>query len=90
MLDDTLKERDSKYGDARSHFNCTKGMYERWINRSERIGIIFDKVERRRMLEHVVYMICDKLARASHDPTHLDNWEDIAGYATLMKRELEK
>lgn len=36
-------------------------------------------------------MILFKLSRiASGNPNHIDHWRDIAGYATLVVRELEK
>jgi hypothetical protein len=35
-------------------------------------------------------MICSKLARlACGDADHVDSWHDIAGYATLVVKDLE-
>ena len=36
-------------------------------------------------------LICSKLARIINgNPDHIDNWHDIAGYATLVERRLQK
>ena len=36
-------------------------------------------------------MICTKIGRIiTGDPNHIDSWEDIAGYATLVVIELRK
>lgn len=36
-------------------------------------------------------MICTKLARiANGDPNHVDSWFDIAGYANLVVKDLQK
>jgi len=89
-LDKTLKERGGNYGPAKEHFALTKGMYETWVNRWNLSPEWQSDRDITRMIEHVVYMICDKLARASHNPAHLDNWQDIQGYAKLLEDELSK
>lgn len=33
------------------------------------------------LLRHALEMICVKMARLIHTPTHVDSWVDIAGYA---------
>lgn len=36
-----------------------------------------------------LFMICNKMARiVNGDPNYIDNWHDIAGYATLVEQEL--
>ena len=38
-----------------------------------------------------LYQICVKVARiCCGDPNHIDSWEDIAGYATLVATELRR
>jgi len=38
-----------------------------------------------------LHMICVKLSRiANGNPHEIDHWKDIAGYATLVVRQLEK
>lgn len=35
-------------------------------------------------------MICHKMARiVNGDPNHLDSWEDLSGYATLISEKLK-
>jgi hypothetical protein len=42
-------------------------------------------------MEEALSHICTKLSRiANGDAQHVDNWLDIAGYATLVALELEK
>lgn len=33
------------------------------------------------LVRHTLEMICLKMARLIHNPSHLDSWIDIAGYA---------
>lgn len=33
------------------------------------------------LVRHTLEMICLKIARLVHNPSHLDSWIDIAGYA---------
>lgn len=33
------------------------------------------------LVKHVLEMLCLKMARLIHNPSHLDSWIDIAGYA---------
>ncbi len=88
-LEEILDERGSNYGPAKEHFNTLKLMYDIWEKRfvDSLYGDRNDELDR--MIEHVVYMICDKLTRSAHDPKHLDNWKDIQGYARLIEKELE-
>lgn len=48
-------------------------------------------VNRTHSMDMALYMIASKLARiVNGDPTHIDSWVDIAGYAQLVVNELEK
>lgn len=42
------------------------------------------------VLRHAMEMICVKLARLIHNPTHIDTINDIAGYARTMLMVIEK
>jgi hypothetical protein len=83
-LDSTLEERGSRYGD----FGDIAEM-------SQRIKkIMRDSACRNPYLEepHMegLEMIACKMARiVCGDPNYLDNWHDIAGYATLMEKRIE-
>jgi hypothetical protein len=81
-IGDTLAERGSRYGDSR---------------KQAKISVALKTVLRmfpgwRRLTPHMQWaldFIADKIARILNgDPTYPDNWHDIAGYATLVEREL--
>ena len=77
-VENTLKDRESKYGS----FKDMAEIYDRLsdafagVNLTAAQGVAID-------------MICVKLARiATGDPSLVDNWHDIAGYATLVEKEI--
>jgi hypothetical protein len=77
-------ERGARYGSPLKHFACTQRMYREW--RRKRSVAKPEADERLELaLAHVVYLVCDKLARAAGDLRHLDNWDDIQGYAKCAK-----
>lgn len=41
------------------------------------------------VMNEALNQICTKLARITQNPSNIDNWKDIAGYATLVVEELE-
>lgn len=42
-------------------------------------------------MEEAIDMFCSKLSRIiTGDPEHIDNWDDIAGFATLVANRLRK
>lgn len=41
-------------------------------------------------VRHVLEMICVKMARLIHTPSHLDSWIDIAGYARTAVMVLDR
>lgn len=42
-------------------------------------------------MREAIDVICSKIARiVTGDPTYIDNWDDIAGYATLVANRLRK
>lgn len=86
-LDAILKERGANYGPPIYHFSCTRDMYDVWEDRR----VIADPPcgAKEAALRHGVYMILDKLARAAENPKHMDNWDDIKGYAECIKKVLE-
>ena len=87
--EEILNDRGNNYGPAKEHFDCTVSMFNAWIERYSINHSLEDNTPEENMLFHVVYMICDKLARASHDATLVDNMKDIQGYAELWVKELE-
>jgi len=82
-IEDTLGERANTHGDFKesSRFvQATKAAMSvtpRWEE------LTSDKKESLHMIQH-------KIGRILYgDPTHVDNWHDIAGYATLVEKRLE-
>ena len=83
------EERGKQYGSPLKHFHCTQSMYDEWL--MARGLSVADELPQdiEHGIKHSVYLILDKLARASEDPTHLDNWKDIQGYAACALGILE-
>ena len=93
MSDDIKKitdERGKNYGHPKKHFTCTHSMFRKWEEAREesQVGLLgYDKED---ALRHGVYMILDKLARMAENPEHMDNIDDIQGYAHCIKMILEE
>ena len=82
-------ERGKNYGHPIKHFSCTTEMFRIWIQaRSESVTYNLTK-QQEAALHHGVYMILDKLARMSENPTHTDNIDDIQGYAKCIQMVLD-
>ncbi len=86
-LDAILKERGANYGPPIDHFDCTQGLFTVWEIRRAKTKPTHNR--REAAVRHGVYMILDKLARAAENPKHIDNWDDIKGYAECIKKALE-
>lgn len=92
-IKDVLADRDGKYGKFADVADLAQD-----LKTSIRDGRVFRgelragdgrKVIRADMVE-ALDMICSKIARiVNGDPTYVDNWIDIAGYATLVANRLE-
>lgn len=84
-VNQTLDQRGKHYGSFASTAAAAQGLK----------GVIFSQLEvHDRAIEHdqleALDMICTKLARiVTGDPHYIDNWIDIAGYATLVAQRLE-
>ncbi len=81
--------RGRHYGHPRDHFATTRGMYLAWAaRRRQAIAQGSPDCGHEDALNHAVYMICDKLARAATDPMLVDNWDDVQGYSRTAKMVL--
>jgi hypothetical protein len=97
MMDDRavglIEDRGKNYGHPLKHFRCTREMMNVWEegvasgDEDSWDGLSPDQA---RAVFHGAYMILDKLARASENPAHMDNWDDIQGYAECVKMILGK
>ena len=88
MKVDITEERGSNYGHPYDHFQCTQNMFNAWTDRRFD-GPTMDE-ELSCCLKHITYLILDKLARAAHNPLHMDNFVDIQGYASLWEKCVEE
>lgn len=82
-------ERGKNYGHPIKHFNCTQSMYSAWCVARNQSNISLPQ-DKENGIRHGVYMILDKLARMSENPTHKDNIDDIQGYARCIQMILDK
>ena len=84
-IESILKERGTTHGDFANHAWTTQSMKGAFRAGLERAG---NNHLTPSMLESVD-MILHKLGRvAAGNPKHKDHWDDIAGYATLVSKEL--
>jgi len=82
---ETLEERTATYGDF-----ATIAKFTNQLQQTVRDFIPYEKDIPDYMLL-AINMILHKIVRAVNgDSTHVDNWVDIAGYATLVSEELTK
>lgn len=83
-MDDTLLEREARYGDFADHASLSTALKDIMRSCSGFYGLHPHQAEALDMIVH-------KIARILNgDPDYIDNWHDIAGYATLVERELLK
>lgn len=81
-IEKTLEERGTRYGDFKDVAETTYQLQE-VLKRSQASRITSSQII-------ALDMICNKMARiVCGDPNYIDNWHDIAGYATLIEKELQ-
>lgn len=79
QIESTLAERQNQYGDFKDVAHLSQGLQSLLS-----VGNFSDTQQ------EAIQMICSKLARlACGDADHVDSWHDIAGYATLVVKDLE-
>lgn len=83
-IDETLKERGSRYGVFAHHARITQEIKD-CMTRSPKWHIL--SPSQKEALE----MVAHKIGRILNgDPNYADSWVDIAGYAKLVSDELEE
>lgn len=83
-LDETLKERGSRYGKFVDHAAVTQDMKAAIKAHAMVVGTRFTPDQ-----QEALDMICHKIGRiVSGDPNYADSWHDIAGYAKLVEDRL--
>ena len=86
MIDDILAARQKTHGDFTVHARITQNIKIAMVN-DDGVDIFKLSDSQREALE----MIAHKIGRImAGDPNHADHWADIAGYATLVERQLTR
>lgn len=81
-IDDTLAERGARYGEFKDHAVIAQGIQD-----AMRVAPGWQKLEADQ--KQALTVISDKIARMLNgDPTYLDNWHDIIGYAKLVETRM--
>jgi hypothetical protein len=81
-----LAERQGTHGDFHENAKCSQELksivYEYGTNNPD----LFSSVQR-----EALDNICQKMSRIiTGNPNHIDSWVDIAGYATLAAKDIER
>lgn len=80
-IQNTLEQRGERYGGFSEVAETTYQLQE-VLKRSQASVMTSSQII-------ALDMICNKMARiVNGDPNYIDNWHDIAGYATLVEQEL--
>nr|WP_314523655.1 DUF6378 domain-containing protein [uncultured Acinetobacter sp.] len=80
-INETLEKRGARYGQFSEVAETTYQLQE-VLKRSQASVMTSSQII-------ALDMICNKMARiVNGDPNYIDNWHDIAGYATLVEQEL--
>lgn len=81
-VDSTLATRENNYGSFTDNADISQQLKD--VIRS---GKSYDKLSNTQ--KEVLEMICTKISRImGGDPSYLDTWHDISGYAKLAEEEL--
>ena len=81
-INKTLEQRGERYGKFKDVAATTYALQEILRSASNYERMADDQII-------ALDMICNKMARiVNGDPNYIDNWHDIAGYATLVEQEL--
>ena len=77
-VEQTLSGRESTYGSFKDVAVTTRNLMN-----------CIDVDSMSAVQQEALHMICSKLARiANGDPNHVDSWHDIAGYASLVVKDI--
>lgn len=81
-VEKTLADRQKTHGDFNTHSKISQALK----------GVVLAHATKTNdAQDEALEMICHKIARILNgDPNVHDHWHDIAGYATLVAKELEK
>lgn len=81
-IQNTLQQRGERYGEFCEVAATTQALMAV-------IDSAYNSEQLDDSMKTSLFMICNKMARiVNGDPNYIDNWHDIAGYATLVEQEL--
>lgn len=81
-INDTLTERGKRYGEFVHHARIAQHLQDVMRNADGWSNLASDQ-------KQALTVIADKIARILNgDPTYIDNWHDIIGYAKLVETRL--
>ena len=81
-IEETLKQRGSRYGDFEDHARITYGIKSIMQTGRSWHDMSTDKKEALDMIAHKIGRI------VNGDPDYQDSWTDIIGYARLIEKNL--
>ena len=82
IIDSTLEERGKRYGAFSGHAQITQGI-KQFMREQEGWDRLNDSQK------EALEMIAHKIGRILNgDPNYADSWHDIAGYASLVDKQL--
>lgn len=76
-IDKLLEEREQTHGDAETTYSMAGELFATTIVGSSKMS---------KAGQAMLFLIMVKVARGIQNPKHPDHWNDIAGYAQLIKR----
>lgn len=84
-VNEILADRQKTHGDFVTHAQCTQDLKEVFSRycREPRKRLTASQREALSMIAHKIGRIL------AGNPDHKDHWDDIAGYATLISKELK-
>lgn len=81
-IDETLKERGSRYGEFPEHAAITQNIKSAMADSNNWGGLDNDMRECLEMVAHKIGRILNG------DPNYIDSWTDIIGYTRLVEKRL--
>jgi hypothetical protein len=80
----TLQERGARYGEFADHAQIAQRLQDAMRSAPGWQNLAPDQ-------KQALTVIADKIARMLNgDPTYIDNWHDIVGYATLVEQRMQR
>lgn len=85
-LNEVLKERNDMYGPYGGQIDVRQSL----IDIMERV--YQDRVQEPMCARHKAYLwdVMNKLSRIAWSPDHEDSWRDLAGYATIILKDIQE